>query len=251
VRIVRAFAFDLDGTILEADGLIHKETKEAFSQAASLGIKLIVATGRSLGDVYKVLSRNGLGSKIGFPHAILSLEHRIHFVRNSDFIPLQDWNDRMRHSFLQILPLAGKVVARMKQELEHRGFKNKLQLTSEEQIKYEIIGLIFESMKEGEKARKYIVSRLPSFTSELFCNRNGRAVHLKYREAGKGRALFELVRTLRIEPSQVLAVGNSQNDEDMLDGRYGFQSATVSNAEGIAQLPLGGGVAEILTRQIK
>lgn len=63
-----------------------------------------------------------------------------------------------------------------------------------------------------------------------------------------------------VAPGQVLAVGDSQNDADMLDGKLGFQAATVANADPeiakvveaagdyLARSPRSLGVAEIVRK---
>jgi len=261
--MLKVFAFDLDGTILEAGGVICNEAKEALFQATRLGVKLVVATGRSLESVEKILDKNSLGSKSNFPHAVVAEEHKIYFLRNGSYVPLDSWNEYMQKKFIHFLPLAREILSKMKQELEYLGLKSEWIPTFEEQVKKEIIGLAFTSAKEGEKAQKYISHKLSSFTSELLCTRNTEAIQLIYKEAGKGRALLELTRFWGIKPSEVLAVGNSQHDEDMLDGRYSFRSATVNNAEDkikevvlhnngyIAEFPLGHGVAEILVKEMR
>lgn len=261
-KSLRVFAFDLDGTILEAGGIIQDETRKALSQAAQINIKLVIATGRDLEDIDKLLKKNTFGAKNNFPHATLADGHKIYFLRNGKYIPLGRWNEYLRKKFFCFLPLCRKIIAQLKIELESRGLQGERLLTPEEEVKREMVGLRFGSVQEGEEARKYISSKLPSFTSELICSRNGGGVYLKYSQATKGRALLELIRNWGIDPVQVLAVGNAQNDEDMLDGRYGFCSATVKNAEEnikrvvlnnngyIAKLPLGSGIAEILTREI-
>jgi len=262
MKRVQVFAFDLDGTILEAEERICQEAKDALIRAANSGVRLVVATGRGLESIDEILGKNGLAPQMGFLQAILAGEHKIFFVRNGGYVPLEDWNERMRKNFLQLLPLGRKILTKMKQELEQHKFKSEWHNTPKQQREAEIIDLTFASLEEADEARRYVCGRLSSFTSELFCRRHGQWVQLKYREAGKGRTLLELARALRIESSEILTVGNSQNDEDMLDGRYGFRSAAVSNAEEsikkvvlrnggyVAQFPLGRGVAEIL-REIK
>lgn len=261
--MLRIFAFDLDGTILGAGGLICNEAKEALSQATKLGTKLVMVTGRAFEGVEKILDKNNLSPKSNFPHAIIANEHNIYLLRNGSYVPLNSWNEYMQKKFIYFLPLTREILSKMKQELEYLGLKSEWIPQCEEQIKREAIGLAFSSAKKGEIAQKYISHRLSSFTFELLCTRNTEAIQLIYKEGGKGRALLELTRFWRIRPFEVLAVGNSQHDEDMLDGRYGFRSATVSNAEEsikeavlhnkgyVAKFSLGQGVAEILVKEMR
>ena len=44
--MIRLIAFDMDGTVLNDEKKILKETKEALEQAARAGIEIVPATGR-------------------------------------------------------------------------------------------------------------------------------------------------------------------------------------------------------------
>jgi hydroxymethylpyrimidine pyrophosphatase-like HAD family hydrolase len=73
-----------------------------------------------------------------------------------------------------------------------------------------------------------------------------RLVQIHDAAVGKGPVLAELARLWVIAPSEVLAIGDSHNDLSMLDGRLGFRSATVGNADGVIKEAVrraGGSVA--------
>lgn len=69
--MIRLIAFDMDGTVLNDEKKILKETKEALEQAARAGIEIVPATGRPfcgisdeiyhLEGVQYVLTTNGAG----------------------------------------------------------------------------------------------------------------------------------------------------------------------------------------------
>ena len=105
-KSLQAFAFDLDGTILEAGGIIHDETRKALSQAAQINIKLVIATGRDLEDIDKLLKKNTFGAKNNFPHATLADGHKIYFLRNGKYIPLGRWNEYLRKKFFCFLKIS-------------------------------------------------------------------------------------------------------------------------------------------------
>ena len=88
--------------------------------------------------------------------------------------------------------------------------------------------------------------------------RNNRLIAFRHRDIGKGILLARLAELLDVPQSKVFAVGDSHNDLCMLDGRFGFQSGTVANADPeiqevirqnggpIASQPTSLGVAELL-----
>ena len=69
--MIRLIAFDMDGTVLNDEKKILKETKEALEQAARAGIEIVPATGRPFcgisDEIYRldgvryVLTTNGAG----------------------------------------------------------------------------------------------------------------------------------------------------------------------------------------------
>lgn len=62
--MIKLVAFDLDGTLLQPDGSISEEDKQALKEAAAKGVELVVSTGRPYAGVPKVVE------DLGFHYAI-------------------------------------------------------------------------------------------------------------------------------------------------------------------------------------
>ncbi|HON72547.1 MAG TPA: HAD family hydrolase, partial [bacterium] len=96
----------------------------------------------------------------------------------------------------------------------------------------------------------------------LWSNYNFSLVQILPPSAGKGNTVLTLSRHLGLLPEEVLVIGDSGNDKDMLDGRFGFRVATVSNAEPeiketvernggyVAENPVSRGIIEIVNKLI-
>ena len=90
--------------------------------------------------------------------------------------------------------------------------------------------VLLYNVEDAERARTWLAERaghLPG--ARIF--RSGRAVHIALETAGKGRTLVRAAETRGLAPNEVLAIGDSGNDLDMLDGKLGLLPATVGNAE--------------------
>jgi len=159
---VKLVALDLDGTLLERDGTILPELRDALIQLSEKGVKVTTASSRFLESQLEFLEPMGLGAKVEVPHALIT-------------------NDR-----------------------------------------------------------------------------SGRLVQVLLPFAGKGETVKVLAEYWNIEFSKVLCIDDSFHDMDMLDGRYGFIPATVSNADEeivevvrrvggyVSPFPHGRGVLDVL-----
>lgn len=84
-----------------------------------------------------------------------------------------------------------------------------------------------ETIDQAIALEKWIQEKANEHELPLHCSQNVRRVQVIDILAGKGNTLAELARTLGIPNHQVLAIGDSTNDLSMLDGRFGFQRATL------------------------
>jgi len=120
--------------------------------------------------------------------------------------------------------------------------------------------LVFDDLKEAIVAKEYIDKQLKGIDVPLKAIRNRQEISIRPIEFGKGQISLKIAEILGIVTKQVLAIGDSQNDEDMLDGQFGFKCTTTGNAETyikrvvtknngyVATQPYGKGVAEILRK---
>jgi len=250
---IKLVACDLDGTLI--DGIpILPEVKEFIVKIRQRGIKFVINSGRSLENILDILSQSKVSCPAGYPEAIIS-KHGvfIHYLKGQIYVEDEEWN-KARQKELKIL----------KQEI---GWKSKLwEKIIEEKFKiypvsknidYGVFAVSFKKNEEAEKIKKVLLKD-SNFKYTTFL-RNRFFLTAALSTTQKGSSLARVAEHFKIPPSQVLAIGDSQNDEHMLNGKYGFIPAAPSNAEDnikqlvrsqkgfVASLPEGKGVIEIVS----
>ncbi len=255
---VRLVAFDLDGTMLEAGRRLAPGLVGALRALAAAGIRCTTATGRPLSFQLELFPRFGLGPAAGVPHALMADERELFLLRDGAYVPQPAWNEVVRRRWRELGPLAHAWLERAAAEAARRGYRASIQNDDGEIYERGLPTLAFASSGEAEAIRAWLAAALETTGVPLACNRNARLVQLQDRLAGKGNVLAALAQHWQLAPHEVLAIGDSVNDLSMLDGRHGFRSATVANADDaikaavraaggyVAGARLGDGVIECL-----
>jgi len=254
---VELIAFDLNGTILERGETIPPIVKSFLGKVVKHGVRMTTASGRTLEDQLQIFKKNGLGASAGFPHYIIANEQEIYILEGSEYKPYIQHNSKIRDSWLKVLPEAKRIINTELERLNNAGIKVKRDINDEEAVKRGILDLLFERVEDAKNEEKFLKNMLISI-SGLSCNRNYRLVQIIHSDAGKGATLKALATLLNIPSSCVLCIGDSSNDLSMLNGHYGFLTATASNADEdvkeavrncngyIASKPFPRGIIEIL-----
>lgn len=259
---IKLLAFDFDGTILEEGMVIPESTRERLDMVKDLGIKISTASGRKLEDQFRILDLNLLGDKSGYPHFLIVDESRIYLLDGKGYTPLESWNDKVSNEWRELYPLAEEILLEEIEGLKIKGEEVSIHIIGETALIRNMVAMRFSSIEKAKEYEKYLSEKLKSINSPFWCNRNFSLVQILPPSAGKGNTVLALSRYLNISPNEVLVIGDSGNDVDMLDGRYGFRSATVSNADPeikdvvkknggyVARNPISRGVIEIIDELI-
>lgn len=254
---MRLLAFDLDGTLLEPGERILPEAMAALETAAEHGVILGTASGRSIRDQIRILSSNGLGADVGYPHYLIVDECRIYLLEGGSYVEMEEYNQKVRVAWLEVFEQALELVKREVSRLTAEGVRIERVMSEREALERCIISIFFENPIEAEREERLLNSFF-STVNLLHCTRNYRILTVMRSGFDKGSALNEVVQYFKVPPSEVVAVGDSTNDLTMFDERYGFYAATVQNAEDIvkrivaarggyiASKPRGAGVAELI-----
>ena len=259
---IKLLAFDFDGTILEEGMSIPDIAKEALDSIRDLGVKISTASGRKLEDQFKILELNGLGNSRGYPHSLIVDESRIYLLDGEGYVPLRSWNDRVSEEWKRLYPLAEEILLSEVEELKRKGEEVYIHILGETALVRNMVAMRFSTIEKAKEYEKYLSKKLRDMKSPLWCNRNFSLVQILPPSVGKGNTVLALSRYFGISPEEVLVIGDSGNDVDMLDGRYGFKSATVSNADPeikevvrnsggyVAENPISRGIVEIINEFI-
>jgi len=255
---VRAIAFDLDGTSIERGNTMLPELITRLAEASNKGIIIGTASGRPLKDQLEILSANGIGEQKGFPHFIIANEYEIYILNEQKYEPLVKYNESIRKAWFEVLPVAKSIIESELRRLTEKGILVKRNIPDEDVYQRGMIDLWFHNIQDAIAEEAFLNSLILERSIPLICNRNSRLVQLLHARAGKGNTLKAVADYFKVSPSNVLAIGDSSNDLSMLDGKLGFQPATVANADEIvkhvvathggyvASKPRGAGVVEIM-----
>lgn len=249
---MKLIALDLDGTLLEPSGLISERTLEQLSRVVNQNVKVVIATGRPYARTIAPLEQNGLGPAKTYPHLLICEERDIYELKDGGYVGWE-LNQCAQEEEVSHLDLGKKLVARLEEIKPNFEFaiNNKYSQTTRG-----FVEMYFVYTHEAEEA----VDLLETLTQNtpLKVVRNQRNVLLRSRKIGKGQVLRKVVAHFGIDLNQVLAMGDSHNDLEMLVS--GVRPATTQNADQdikdvvlksnglVSQLGYSQGVGEILEK---
>lgn len=260
-RQVGLIALDLDGTILEDGSMIQPEVVTAVRTCRAAGIKIVTASGRPYGfQLAKIreydLARDGFDGLICDERELYLAD--ISGDQASPFVPVPSWNDHVHARWRRLVPDVVRWVAWCLDQAAQDGWFARKHLSDTEIAARGFGVLALDTEGHAAQLLQNLALHLRDSDPRLSCNRNQTLVQICDASVDKGRSLLRLAGDLHVPSDEVLAIGDSENDCSMLDGRYGFQAATVANAAPeataavercggvISNLAMGAGVVEIL-----
>jgi HAD superfamily hydrolase (TIGR01484 family) len=261
VLSIQLVALDLDGTILEDGSLIRPETIDAIFSCRERGVRFATASGRPLDFQLATLERFALDH--GAFSALICDERDLHVYRHgaggeAAFAPVASWNEPTHARWDTLAKKAFDWVEWSLAQARKQHWPARLHYTWEDTADRGLGVVGFESETHAIQLAEVLRTRLKAECPELACNRNRRLVQVHDALVDKASSLAALAKTLDVEPRQVLAIGDSDNDRTMVDGSLGFRSATVANATSgikavvervhgaVADARAGAGVAALL-----
>ena len=235
----KLIAADMDGTLVNDKSELTERTKEAIIKAVDAGVIFVVATGRAFSNVQIV---NDLFDKdmpfivFNGSAAYMGKSEKLLFERFLDFdLALEAFNIGQEKDMAQIIwtnpHLWGNRIC--EETLKYASFykDSKMSIVTDlAMIKDEVRGVskvlwiddpakikeLAAEMRAHFAGRLKCVSSMPHFL-EFISN-----------DAGKGVALAEIGRLLGIDKSEMIAIGDGQNDACML--KYAGFGVAVENA---------------------
>lgn len=256
MKAIKLLAVDLDGTFLDPGELLTETVRSEVARLQQKGIRVVTASARSRNDQERILYINNVEN--GFFNALIANEHHIHFFERGQYVAHRSWNDNLLSRWNHLLPEAWELCTYAATYAKDHGMGAKVFPDDEAARLRGIVGLWFEHLEDAEAVRLAMLEHLRNRNASITVNRNGRLFQIIDEQANKGLALQEVARHWRIPPEEVLAIGDSVNDIEMLNGTFGFQAATVGNATDdmkdlvrsrggvVAKRECSGGVVEIL-----
>lgn len=248
---MKLVALDLDGTLLNRDGSISKETIDQMNRLVNQGCSIAIATGRPYKTTLQLLAQNGLEPSVGFPQVLICDERDIFYLENGAYQPELPWNEEAYDTELSLLDFS-------RQTIKELATKHRIEFLVNNPYMQQDRGYIeifYWSRELAEEAFPLFDETLEN--QPIKPVRNNRLIAFRSREVGKGLMLQKVANKLNLDANEILAMGDSRNDLCMLER---FQAATTDNADDeiknavrlrngtVAEAAYSLGVAEVLAR---
>ncbi len=217
-------SFDFDGTLhhpaseppipAEFFEVIRKLRKR---EDAVWGIN----TGRSLEHLQEAFAESHFPF---LPDWIVAREREIYLPgKKGTWLSHKPWNDRCEKEIHGLFKRAAKLMQRIRDEIENHTGAQWMEWHGEP------AGVIART--EDEMA--WIVERVAPIAAEephLSWQRNSIWLRLGHRDFQKGSSLTEIARLHRLTAAQCFAMGDSHNDQEMLDPAHAAMAACPANS---------------------
>lgn len=250
-------ALDFDMTLIHhtAHGMeLPAVTRAQLTELVASGVHAGIVSGRYVWEMQDILERLGMKWANPFPTFYITREAFLYRLEKGAMAPDREWNDARAEETSRFMRRLSAEAGPLAERMEAEGMRlYKWILYSDYALEFHLSG-----EEEADAALRLIRERLQAAGIDAHVHRNRSVANVMHPRTGKGASLLRLAETMGLRPEQVLAVGDSLNDVDMLDGRFGFAGAAVSNAAPavkaavaarrgiIAGSPAGLGVAEII-----
>lgn len=228
--MINLIAIDMDGTLLSEDKTLHQEEIDALQKAHQAGYKIVICTGRALAGVKPYLAQLGITGDDEY--AIINNGCSTHYTKNWDMV---SWRQLTKEDMLYLYDISKKTKAQLTLFDEEHYFV--VDENPNEQVIFDanIVGLtptvisiedaisgeytIFQAMFlespevldefqeqfEEELAKRFSVVRSQNYIFETMPF-----------GVTKASALADLTKRLGIKPEEVMAIGDANNDLEML-----------------------------------
>lgn len=229
--MIKLIAIDMDGTLLDSQKKLPQENIDAIQEAVAVGIKIVICTGRSQAGVKPYFEQLGLHEE---EYVILNNGCSLHETLNwstlygkslshSDILGLQSYVDDNLEVDMVLTTnkdyyFVGETPSKIAQADADSVFTNLLPIkkdaisTIEEPV-YNAMYMgtskaidAFQNKHEAEILEAYTGVRSQDLLYEVLPQHSNKAT-----------GLAELVKLLGLDPSQIMTIGDGNNDIEMLD----------------------------------
>lgn len=234
--MIKLFAFDLDGTVLNSRSMIDKETIDAFKKLDENGIKFVFATGRVTTSVAYFMEKTGVDNPLVANNGAAIFLNKDTLLKESyidtDILKrLRDFakTRRLYYHFYDLNTYYSEylVNARLKhlEKEEDTGYGYQVNISiSEDPIEQLSINnskafkfQIFADEEKGFKKDDMIRELVDEFGEDLYVTSSGEYfIEIMAKNVSKWQAIMEIAQTLGIKKSEIAAIGDQDNDYPMI-----------------------------------
>lgn len=238
----KLIAIDMDGTLLKEDKTISQKTKEALRMANSLGVKIVLTSGRPIQGIKNYLNELHLTGKddyvIGLNGALICSCSDYSVISSNETLKGED----LKYIYNKVKELKTYFHAFTRNE-DLVNLESKFSEEEEKRInlKVRVVDFLTEIKDEDEilkvalEEEKDVLDRITTqIPKELFEEYNIiRTVDfmLEFMKKGcnKATGIEKLVQYLGFSKEEVIAIGDASNDKEMI--RYAGLGVAMENAE--------------------
>jgi hydroxymethylpyrimidine pyrophosphatase-like HAD family hydrolase len=219
---IKLLSTDFDGTVFAEfeSPPIPEELQQLIGKLQRQGAKWVINTGRDMSSLMEALGRSGIEIE---PDFLVLVEREIHLHHQSQYLPLDEWNDACHLSnasvFARVRPDLPRLVEWINSRFHTRIYEDP----------YSPLCLIAGNNGDMDQIHAFLDEYCRS-VPHLTIVRNDVYARFCHQDYNKGTALAELTRRLSLSPAQVFAVGDHLNDLPMLDPRFAHFLAAPANA---------------------
>lgn len=237
----KLIALDIDGTVLREDKSLSNGVKEAIAKAAAKGIKVVITTGRPIKGISKILNQLNLRSEgdyaIGYNGGVIQKTHNEE-VTSQILMPEDSFELLYRLSLdlnVHIQALTSKEVITPNKDISHytviEAYISEIPLfykTPEEIMEIKKFNKIM--LVDHPEVLEEAIKNLPDWIYEKFNVVKSTPYFLEIlpKEVSKGEGLKMLADSLGIKQEEIIAVGDADNDLDMI--KYAGLGVAMGNA---------------------
>ncbi|RWZ58749.1 HAD family phosphatase [Halobacillus fulvus] len=201
---IKLIALDLDGTLVNPDGIVSKENEEAVKEAKSRGIHVVLSTGRSLSRCRDIAESLGRSSYIVTINGGEIYNHEFDLVDQTT----------LEHRHIQRLWELKREHGLYYWSSTVQGLYNSVNPFDKEIEEYEWLKFGFDI--EDDEVREVILQELNDNEHLEVTNSSPTNIEINPAGVNKAAALRKVTKWLELEMDHVMAVGDSLNDLAMI-----------------------------------
>lgn len=243
-RQIRMIAFDMDGTVLYDGSEISARLQSILKKALEQGIYVVPCTGRARCEIPHTLTALGLTHTVTTNGALIC-DERADQILHTKLIPwemaAEIYHELKKLDVYVTVHIGGRVFFKGESEQEVRdiyGLADYIPMPTirdaevfvrETQEDLEKIYARARTPQEHERIMGVVKGKYPLFYS------SSAVTNMEFSALGcsKGSALEWLCEHLGVDPSQVVAFGDSENDKEML--RFAGIGAAMANGNDLCK----------------
>lgn len=224
----KMIAVDMDGTLLNSKHQLSQENLEALKKAQELGVKVIPITARAYNTIDDVVKLLNLQDAVGTQTGSIVIDPKDESVLFSNLIPAKVCKSIFEYAqqegYLPMLHQNDKVFTKMKGK-----YLDIFETTMDMKVDYiEDVFDIYNGEAQGKilfmdepaKLNKLYDWLIDQYEDEIFPAFSFDFA-LELCAVSKGQMMLKIADHFGILPSEIIAIGDGQNDVDMLE-KAGF-----------------------------